>query len=130
MEILITGAAGNVGTQLTKYLLDNSNHTLRLLVHKKPLQFDYTKYDKVKVFYGDMTQIEGLYKICQGCNCIVHLAGKLFAPRPEKFLYTTNFLFAKNIIDASIAEHVKKFILISFPQVEGETTPEQPAREK
>jgi len=39
MQILITGAAGNMGSLLARHLLA-SPHRLRLLVHRTPLPFD------------------------------------------------------------------------------------------
>jgi nucleoside-diphosphate-sugar epimerase len=60
-------------------------------------------------------------------DCIVHFAGVLFAPWPERFLPRTNVLYVQNLVAAALAAGVRKFILISFPHVEGETTPEHPA---
>jgi nucleoside-diphosphate-sugar epimerase len=57
----------------------------------------------------------------------VHLAGVLFAPRPEEFLPRTNIGFVQNLLSAAQQSAVRKFILVSFPHVEGETTPEHPA---
>jgi uncharacterized protein YbjT (DUF2867 family) len=39
MRLLITGAAGNLGSRLARSLLD-SRHELRLMVHRRPLPFD------------------------------------------------------------------------------------------
>jgi nucleoside-diphosphate-sugar epimerase len=57
----------------------------------------------------------------------VHLAGVLFEPRPQEFLPRTNIGFVQNLL--SVAQHsaLSKFILVSFPHVEGETTREHPA---
>jgi nucleoside-diphosphate-sugar epimerase len=51
----------------------------------------------------------------------------LFAPLPEKFLPKTNVGYVKNLVEAAKTAGVRRFILISFPQVEGETTPDRPA---
>jgi nucleoside-diphosphate-sugar epimerase len=58
-----------------------------------------------------------------GVDCIVHFAGILFEPRPEKFLPETNIRYVRNLVDAAIDAGVGRFILISFPHVEGETYP-------
>jgi len=57
----------------------------------------------------------------------VHFAGVLFAPRPEKFLPTTNVRYVENLVTAATAAGVRKFVLVSFPHVEGETTLDQRA---
>jgi nucleoside-diphosphate-sugar epimerase len=60
----------------------------------------------------------------------VHLAGVLFAPRPEEFLPLTNIGFVQNLLSAAQHSAVRKFILVSFPHVEGETTPDHPATDR
>jgi nucleoside-diphosphate-sugar epimerase len=68
-----------------------------------------------------------LEPLCAGVDCIIHLAGVLFAPQPEKFLPKTNVGYVANLLRAALSTGVKKFILISFPHAEGESTPEHPA---
>jgi nucleoside-diphosphate-sugar epimerase len=51
----------------------------------------------------------------------------LFAPRPERFLPTTNTAWFSNLLTAALEAHVGRIILISFPHVEGPTSVEQPA---
>jgi nucleoside-diphosphate-sugar epimerase len=60
----------------------------------------------------------------------VHLAGVLFAPRPEEFLPLTNIGFVHNLLSAAQHSAVRKFILVSFPHVEGETAPDRPATDR
>jgi nucleoside-diphosphate-sugar epimerase len=127
MKILITGAAGNLGSFLARYLLP-TGHPLHLLTHQKALPYAVENYPNATVFQGDLGQPETLLPACQGVVCIVHFAGVLFAPFPERFLPVTNLGYVQNLIAAAQAARVSKFILISFPHVEGESTPEQPAR--
>jgi len=58
---------------------------------------------------------------------VVHLAGVLFAPRPERFLPETNTRWFENLLTAAIESRVRRMILISFPHVEGPTSVEDPA---
>jgi nucleoside-diphosphate-sugar epimerase len=127
MKILITGAAGNLGTHLTRFLIP-SGHSLRLLIHRKQPSPDLLSSTNVSVVRGDLADREFLIGACEGIDCIVHLAGVLFKPRPERFLPITNTLYVKNLVDAALRAGVRRFILISFPHVEGETTPDNPAR--
>jgi nucleoside-diphosphate-sugar epimerase len=126
MKILITGAAGNLGSFLVQYLIP-SKHTLHLLVHQTELPFPADNYPNVTVFKADLGEPNSLYPACQGVDCIVHFAGLLFAPRPERFLPITNLEYVKNLVGVAIDSQVHKIILISFPHVEGETSPEGPA---
>jgi nucleoside-diphosphate-sugar epimerase len=127
MKILITGAAGNLGTFLSQHLLPTS-HFLNLLVHNTPLPFDVSDNNNAAIFTGDLAESDSLHPACQGVDCIVHFAGVLFQPFPERFLPITNMIYFKNLVDVARRTKVKKVILISFPHVEGESTPDEPAR--
>ncbi|MBI4547936.1 MAG: NAD(P)-dependent oxidoreductase [Ignavibacteriae bacterium] len=127
MNILITGAAGNLGSHLARFLMGRT-HELRLLIHRKNLPFDVSAFPNVSVYRADLEDPRTLSESCRGVDCVVHFAGLLFAPRPEKFLPRTNVEYVRNIVAASLGAHVRKFILISFPHVEGDSSPEKPAR--
>jgi nucleoside-diphosphate-sugar epimerase len=127
MNVLVTGAAGNLGTHLSRFLL-STDASLRLLVHRKPPAPDLLRQPRVSVVRGDLSEPESLVPACQGIDCVVHLAGVLFQPNPARFLPVTNTLYAKNMVDAAIGAGVRRFILVSFPHVEGESTPDAPAR--
>ena len=122
MRILITGAAGNLGSILARHLIPQ-DHDLHLLIHQTELSFPVANYAKVSVFKADLGDLGSLYPACAGVDCIVHFAGLLFAPRPERFLPITNVEYVRNLVSVAIASGVSKFILISFPHVEGETSP-------
>jgi len=127
MKILITGAAGNLGTFLSRHLL-GSPHKLNLLIHRRPLAFEADEQPNVRVFRADLGRPATLAEPCRGVDAVVHFAGVLFAPRPEKFLPKTNVLYVENLVAAALAAGVAKIILISFPHVEGDSTPENPAK--
>lgn len=126
MKILITGAAGNLGSFLTRHLLDGP-HELNLLIHRREMPFDVSGYPNVSVFRADLADSATLAGPCRGVDGIVHFAGLLFAPHPERFLPQTNISYVKNLVDAATAAGVGRFILISFPHVEGESFPGRPA---
>lgn len=127
MNVLITGAAGNLGSFLSRHLLDGP-HQLKLMVHHQKLPLEITNHPNVTVYPADLARIESLYAPCEDTDCIVHFAGRLFAPQPERFLPETNVTYVKNLTSAALAGGVGKFILISFPHVEGESSPANPAR--
>src|SRR5713101_5973314 len=126
MQILITGAAGNMGSLLARHLLA-SPHRLRLLVHRTPLPFDASVHPNASVCRADLGDPATLAEPCRDVDCIVHFAGILFAPRPEKFLPRTNVGYVENLLAAARAAGVRKFVLVSFPHVEGKSSPERPA---
>jgi nucleoside-diphosphate-sugar epimerase len=124
--ILITGAAGNLGSLLARHLVPNG-HNLRLMYHRKPLPPDLASSPNVMPVLADLAKPETLSLAVAGADVIVHLAGILFAPRPERFLPVTNTKWFSNLLDAALSAYVGRVILISFPHVEGPTSPDQPA---
>jgi nucleoside-diphosphate-sugar epimerase len=127
MKVLITGAAGNLGSLFTRFLMADQRHELRLLVHKSSLPFDISGQAGVSLCRGDLSQAATLPSLCAGMDCVVHLAGMLFVSRPEEVLPKTNIGFVENLAHAARDAGVRKFVLVSFPHAEGETTPAHPA---
>ncbi|MGQ9706457.1 MAG: NAD-dependent epimerase/dehydratase family protein [bacterium] len=126
MDILITASAGNLGSLLVRSLLSTAHH-LRLMVHKKPLPDDISSHPGIEVVHADLGKPTTLRNVCYNIDCIVHFAGVLFAPHPENFLPYTNIKYFMNLVDTALESGVQKIILISFPHVEGETSPQRPA---
>lgn len=126
MNVLISGAAGNLGSLLARHLLEGPHH-LKLMYHRARLPAEISTHPNTSPYQADLGKLETLHDPCKDIDCIVHFAGKLFAPRPERFLPETNVTYVENLLSAAINAGVKKFILISFPHVEGESSLEDPA---
>jgi nucleoside-diphosphate-sugar epimerase len=124
--ILITGAAGNLGSLLSRHLLP-TGHELRLMYHRRPLPDDIARGAHVRPINADLGDPATLSAAVAGADVIVHFAGRLFAPRPERFLRETNTRWFSNLLTAGLQAHVSRIILISFPHVEGPTSVEHPA---
>jgi len=129
IKVLITGAAGNLGGLLAKHLKQNENINLNLMFHKKDVAHEL-KDSKINVIRADLSKKETLYPALKNIDVIVHFAGILFKPNPEKFLPITNTEYFRNLVDVAIEQNVKRIILCSFPHVEGETFPDKPATGK
>jgi nucleoside-diphosphate-sugar epimerase len=125
--VLIVGAAGNLGSRLTQHLMGGP-YGLKLLIHHTPLPFEVDGAPRVSVHRADLAEPATLYESCAGTDCIIHLAGVLFAPHPERFLPMTNVQYVENLARVAQEAGVRRFILVSFPHVEGETFPDRPAR--
>ncbi len=122
--ILITGAAGNLGSRLARRLVSEPVKQ-RLMVHRTPLPAGLAAIsaDHIEIVHADLSQPETLAAALEGVDCAVHFAGVLFRPRPATFLPETNTRWFGNLVDAALAASVERVVLISFPQVEGPTTP-------
>jgi nucleoside-diphosphate-sugar epimerase len=124
--ILITGAAGNLGGLLSRQLV-LTGHQLRLMYHRTPLPEDVARAANVRAVKADLGDPATLRAAVTGVDVIVHFAGRLFAPRPERFLQETNTRWFSNLLTAALEGHVGRIILTSFPHVEGPTSVTQPA---
>lgn len=125
-RVLITGAAGNLGSRLAGRLLKDGVQ-LNLMEHRTRVDPQLAAAGAVTVVQADLGLPATLTTAFKGVDCVVHLAGKLFAPSPERFLPTTNVAYLENAVAAALAAGASRFVLISFPQVEGESNPQEPA---
>jgi len=126
-HVAITGSAGNLGSLLARHMV-NDDVDLNLLIHKKDVHPDFLTCPNVCVYRVDLDEPDSLLEAFKDVDTIVHFAGVLFQAAPAKFLPTTNVHYFHNLLQMAIRCKVKRVILISFPHVEGESTPQQPAR--
>jgi nucleoside-diphosphate-sugar epimerase len=124
--VLITGAAGNLGGLLARHLIPGG-HPLRLMYHRTPLPTDLANAPNVSPVRADLADPRTLPPAVDGVGVVVHFAGVLFAPRPERFLPDTNTRWFSDLLTAALEARVERMILISFPHVEGPTFVEHPA---
>jgi len=127
MRVLITGAAGNLGSLLARHLLRVPGLRLRLMIHERPLPEELSRHETVEVIRADLDRPDTLPPALEDVQVVVHFAGVLFKPWPERFLERTNVDYVRNLLDASTQSGVERWILVSFPHVEGETDPAHPA---
>ena len=128
MKVLITGAAGNLGSILTQYILKNNiDLDLILMPHHNLIEQDVLNHSRVDVRKADLSEPGTLDACLTGADVIVHFAGVLFKANPEKFLYQTNIGYFRNLVAAAKQNRIIKLILISFPHVEGPTSISNPA---
>ncbi len=128
MKILITGAAGNLGSLLARHLLAQEVGRLRLMVFRRDVPADLRVTGKTEIVRADLSKRESLTAAMKGVDVIVHFAGVLFKADPERFLPTTNTGYFRNLVDVAGENGVRRIILISFPHVEGPTSIERPAK--
>ncbi|MDR2913789.1 MAG: NAD(P)-dependent oxidoreductase [Tannerella sp.] len=127
IKVAITGAAGNLGGLLADAMKE-LDVNLNLLTYRRDVPDDLKQRSNINVFKVDLAEPETLPDALEGVDTIVHFAGILFKANPEKFLPVTNTRYFRNLLDVAVNQKVKRIILISFPHVEGECTPENPAR--
>ena len=139
--ILITGGTGSIGSAIVKELLKFNCKRIRVLgsdengLHNLSLDLasSFNKNfiesmikDKIRYFYGDITDLNRMISATEGVDYIIHAAALKHVPICEynPFEATkTNVIGTENMIKASFYhKNIKKFILISTDKVVNPTT--------
>lgn len=97
------------------------------MYHRTPLPPDLAAAAGAVAVKADLADPSTIPPAVRGAEVVVHFAGRLFAPRPERFLPETNTGWFRNLLAACVDAGVSRVILISFPHVEGPTSVESPA---
>lgn len=125
MKILITGAGGDIGSNLTSTLL-KQGHKIRALVRSSQ-EANRIRQPGVEIFVADITDPKTLDGAATNIDVAYHLAAALFVVNPEEQLRKINYEGTINVASECIDKGVKQFIFPSFPLVLGpHTRPSQP----
>ena len=122
MKILVTGANGFIGTQLSGTLA-NSGHqvrnTARSIAPNNPITSE--------MITCDLESADNLDHLTTGCDAIVHLAGRAHVmsddPATSESLYlSANVDVTRRLAQSAARTGVKRMILMSSVKVNGEST--------
>jgi nucleoside-diphosphate-sugar epimerase len=112
---LITGGAGFLGINLTRYLL-GKGHTVTSL---DIAAFDYPDVkDNVTIITGDIRDRAAVDRAMKGIDIVVHCAAALPLYRKED-IFSTDIDGTRNILDAGLTNRVERVIHISSTAVYG-----------
>ncbi|MFO7863167.1 MAG: NAD-dependent epimerase/dehydratase family protein [Salinivirgaceae bacterium] len=124
--ILITGGTGFVGAHLT-YQLVTEGHSVRLLIRNREkisaLATVFRFYDRelsdfdhlIEFSDGDVSDIFSIKEaLGDDTQLVFHCAGVVsFSADDKQKLLDVNFFGTKNMVDASLATNVEKFVYVS-----------------
>ena len=120
-SILITGGTGSFGQAFVRRLLADYSYD-RICIfsrgeHAQAAMRQALKDDKrLRFFIGDIRDKERLTRACRGVDTLVHAAAlkriEVGAYNPDEMV-KTNVLGAMNVIDAAIANGVKRVVALS-----------------
>lgn len=128
-RILITGAAGFIGSHLTKLVLgqfndceviglDNYSYGVPENLHK----CSKNPVNRLEMIEGDVRDENLVFKLIKEIDVLVHLAAEPFIPhcftKAEDFL-STNVIGTMNLLQCSLRANVEKFVYVSTSEVYG-----------
>jgi UDP-glucose 4-epimerase len=110
-RVLLTGAAGNIGTYCARDFTEL--YDLRLMVHslEHAQQAQLDQYGDVVA--GDVTDIQAVHEACRDVHTVVHLAGEASPSGVWDDLLHTNIIGTYNTYVAAMAAGCKRVIYAS-----------------
>ncbi|MFC2161575.1 NAD-dependent epimerase/dehydratase family protein [Acidobacteriota bacterium] len=120
-KVLVTGAAGFIGSHLVEYLLTQKCEVVCLVYPGENLR--WIEGLDVTLVEGNITKKEDLYTAVQGVQFIYHLAGKMGGWSSPELLYNINSKGTKLLLEVCCESNVKleRFIFASSMAVMGNT---------
>ncbi|MEO3810063.1 NAD(P)-dependent oxidoreductase [Sphaerisporangium sp. B11E5] len=113
-SVLVTGAAGRIGTCLTEGLPDHG-HTLRLL-DREPL--DHPRFETIR---GDVNDLDLLERAMKDVGAVVHMAGVAATSAPWEKVLSANIEGTYHVFEAARRAGVERVIFASSNHAAGFT---------
>ncbi len=108
--VLVTGASGLVGIELTHQLVHNGVH-VKALYHTHSIE---TKHPLVEPICCDLLDVDALEEVMVGVEEVYHCAGLIsYVPSQRDALYKVNAEATANVVNACLDAGVRKLVHIS-----------------
>lgn len=120
--ILITGAAGFIGSHLVDYLLEEgvSPKRLRLIIAPWDTTENLSQHKNLEIHKIDIRDKKALSTVAKGCEYIYHLAAKIdFDGKTYQEYEEVNVTPTETLLKVAVKNKVKKFIFYSSIGVHG-----------
>jgi nucleoside-diphosphate-sugar epimerase len=129
MRVLVTGATGFIGSEVTRQLAAAGLRP-RVLV-RRPNRAGILDDLDVEAVFGDLTVPDTLASAVEGCDAVIHLGGRAVF-EPARRLEPTFVLGTRALADAAEAAGARRFVFgssllvhgPSFDAVDAETEPD------
>lgn len=137
MKILVTGGAGFIGSNLVRYLLENTNHSvvnydlLTYAAHPMNLE-ELAGQERYAFVRGDVCDGETFRNTMKehGVEAVIHCAAESHVDRSildASAFVQTNILGTQTLVDVCRELEIQKFVHVSTDEVYGSLSFEDPA---
>ncbi|MDP4130141.1 MAG: NAD(P)-dependent oxidoreductase [Bacteroidota bacterium] len=111
---LITGGAGFLGINLTRYLLERGHRVVSLDI----ADFDYPEKNIIQEIKGDIRDRAAVDRAMQGVDFVVHTAAALPLYKKQD-IYSTDLDGTRNVLQSALDNGVQRVVHISSTAVYG-----------
>ncbi|MEZ4890536.1 MAG: NAD-dependent epimerase/dehydratase family protein [Crocinitomicaceae bacterium] len=133
MNILITGGAGFIGSNLTKRLVEEGNTITVLDNLLRGNKIDSTTFEKITFIKGDVRDFDTVLNASKGCDIIIHFAAILgvdiVADNPVETM-DTEVIGTRNVVLAAQINNIKKIMYASTSGIYGHSAIESALTEE
>lgn len=125
-KVLITGAAGFIGSHLTELLTQEGYHIKAFTRYNSKNNWGWLETsevkDEVEVIAGDIRDYDSVYNALRGCNAVFHLAALIGIPysyvSPKAYI-ETNIIGTYNVLQASKQLGLEQVLVTSTSETYG-----------
>jgi nucleoside-diphosphate-sugar epimerase len=117
MRVLITGAAGFVGSHLLDKCLAEG-HTTRVIIRESSdLGYLNSLKNRIEWSYGDLCDKNAVLNAAGNVDLIIHAAGRVTDRGSREQFYQANCLATRNLLNAAKVRKVPRFVFVSSPSI-------------
>ena len=110
-NILVTGATGQVGSNLVRELAKNKNNDITILIQENTWH-PFLNGLKLNVIYGDIINKDNLKKALRRQKYVYHVAGIVSHNKfKNKIIYKTHVTGTKLILEECLKQKIKKIVV-------------------
>ena len=113
-KYLITGGAGFLGINMTRYLLDRGHQVVSLDI----ADFDYPEKNRIEEIKGDIRDRATVDRAMQHIDFVIHSAAAL-PLYPKADIYSTDLDGTRNVLQSAFDYHIQRVVHISSTAVYG-----------
>lgn len=112
-RVLVTGAAGYVGSHLVRHLIE-AGYYVRALA-RPTSHIERIESLGIEIFFGDMRSFEDVSRAAAGMDVIVHTAAAVSGRR--EFMLDTALNGTRNVAEAAMQQAIQRVIYVSSMSV-------------